>query len=91
MNAGEYQINVALTKAVLDDTRWFMIDAEVLQLPDGLKGFTQVFATPQLPDVLLAKTEKGDFFWFKDVNYSAADPFTLIAFMDAWNREHGHV
>lgn len=90
MNASDYLINVPLTKAVLDDTRWFMIDAEVMPLPSGLKGFTQVFATPQLPDVLLAKTEQGDFFWYKDVNYSAGDVFALLKFMQVWNEDHGH-
>lgn len=91
MNDNKHLINVPLTKVVLDDTRWFMIDTEIGVLPSGLRGFTQVFATPHIPDVLLSKTEHGDFFWYKDVNYNAADPFALLKFMEEWNLDHGHV
>lgn len=90
MNSTDYLVNVKLNKAVLDDTRWFLIDAEVMSLPSGVKGFTQVFATPQIPDVLLGRTEHGNFFWYKDINYNAADSFALLKFMEEWNRDHGH-
>ena len=89
MNLDAERINVPLTKKVLDDTRWFVIDADAKKLPAGLV-WTQVLASPQLPDVLLAKTEEGDFFWYDDLRYATNDPFALIAMFDAWNKAHGY-
>lgn len=88
MNLDSERLNVRLTKQTMDETRWFVIDAEARKLPAGV-AWTQVLASPQLPDVLLAKTEQGDFFWYDDVRYATADPVAMAAFFDKWNREHG--
>ena len=89
MNLNTERINVALTKKVLDDTRWFVIDADARCLPAGIV-WTQVLASPQLPDVLIAKTEAGDFFWYDDTRYDTADVFAMTAFLAKWNRDHGY-
>ncbi len=88
MNLEQERINIPLTKKVLDDTRWFEVDADAQRLPGGIV-WTQVFASPQLPDILLVKTEQGDSFWYDDVRYATADVFAMTAMFDKWNRGHG--
>ena len=88
LNLDAERINVPLTMAVLHETRWFPVAEDAERLPSGLM-WTQVFASPQIPDVLLAKTDEGDFFWYEDVRYPMHDPFAVTAMFEIWNRAHG--
>ena len=83
-------VNVALTKKILDDTRWFVVDDDMSRGRDGTVRWTQALASPNIPDVILGRTESGDFFWYNDMKYATSDVFAVTAFLAAWNREHGH-
>lgn len=80
-------INVPLTEKVLAETRWYLVDDEANA---AVKEWIQVFASPQLPDVLLAKKENGDHWWYGDVLYAVGNPVAVKAFFGKWNREHGY-
>lgn len=79
------KVNVGLTNKVLGETRWFQVDAEL----NGDK-WMQVFASPQLQDVLLVKKEDGDHLWYDDMLYATGNPVAVAAVFERWNLDHGY-
>lgn len=80
-------INIPLTKKVIAETRWYLVESEENA---AVKEWIQVFASPQLPDVLLTRKEDGDHWWYEDVLYAAGNPVAVKALCSTWNRDHGY-
>ena len=94
-------MNVKLTRKTLLETQWHLaIDEEAGEetIPSGRestfdfkpdKQFTEVWVSKQLPFVLLARMETGEFFIYDHLRYNKNIPYHMAHFFQKWNRDHG--
>lgn len=93
-------MNVKLTGDTLRETEWHLAIDEAGEdtIPPGRestfnfkrdKQFTEVWVSKQLPFVLMARMETGEYFIYDHLRYNKNIPFHMDAFFKKWNHDHG--
>lgn len=87
-------MNVKLTMATMEETVWHIgLDEKFnkLKIHNDLKPgqYTEVLVSKQLPFVLFARMETGEYFIYDHLRYNKNIPFHMDAFFKKWNHDHG--
>ena len=85
-------MNVKLTVHTLRETEWHLAVYRKPKLRNGMivdNKFTEVWVSKQMPHVLLARMEDGEYFIYDHLRYNKNDPTHMDAFFQKWNHDHG--
>lgn len=85
-------MNVKLTIHTLRETEWHRAVNRKPKRRNGMiidNKFTEVWVSKQLPFVLLARMETGEYFVYDHLRYNKNIPVHMEAFFDKWNHDNG--
>ena len=78
-------MNVKLTPETLRETEWHLAVDNV----ENSDEFTEVWVSKQLPFVILARMEGGEYFIYDHLRYNKNIPQHMHHFFMKWNLDNG--